>query len=304
MGSSLNITFYAEDSILANQLALQCFKLADSLNDIFSDYIPQSELNHLSSTAGKDSFIKVSPLLFDILLRSKKAWQQSYHAFDVTIGPLSRLWRKARKSKIFPGALEINKAKSLTGFDKIVIDTGTQSIKLLLPGMQFDLGGIAKGYVAQKIIDYLKLNNIDQALADAGGDIAISDSPPDKEGWHVGINIPEEAEKLLQRSLIVHNKSVATSGDAYQFIEYDGKKYSHIINPKTGYGVTFQRNVTVIADDGATADWLASACSILSIHKAKNITRFNNAALLITYLKNKKIKFRSTKNFKRYWFKN
>jgi thiamine biosynthesis lipoprotein len=167
--------------------------------------------------------------------------------------------------------------------------------------MQLDFGGIAKGYIAQRVIDYLKTSGIQQALADAGGDIVMSGAPLNQKGWLVGVNVPETTDDLLNKKLQLSNCSVATSGDVYQYIEKNGVKYSHIINPITGYGVTNLRNVTIIAKTGATADWLATACSILPIKEAKKLAISHQAALLITTLKNGKLIFEATSNFKNYW---
>jgi len=301
MGSPMNIIFYAADSLKAEHIAKQCFLLADSLNAIFSDYSPESELNKLSATAGKDSFVQVSHSLYDVLILSRTAWQKSDHSFDITVGPLTHLWRIARKSKKFPGAGEVQEAKLKVGFDKLAIDTVNHRVKLIQKHMQLDLGGIAKGYAAQKIIDFLLSQHIRQALVDAGGDMVMTNAPPGSGGWHVGINTPRTHNELLSGYLRVTNKAVATSGDFYQYMEHGGQRYSHIIDPKTGYGVTFQRNVTVIADDGATADWLASACSIVSLKKAKKIARQYNAALLITTIDKGKIKIYKAGNFDSYW---
>lgn len=303
MGSPFNIVTWASDSTKAAKLAEQSFALVDSLNHIFSDYDVQSELSMLSATAGSDSFVVVSPALYDILLQSKLAWQRSKHSFDISIGALSKLWRNARKQKKFPTEQEVQLAKALTGFEKINIDTVSHAVELQTKGIQLDLGGIAKGYTAQKLIELLKDNGITSALVDAGGDIVAIGAPPGKKGWSVGINMPEATDQLLARTVTIKNEAVATSGDVYQFIEHDGKKYAHIINPATGYGVTFQRNVTVIASDGATADWLASACSILPIQTAKKLAKQMHAALLITHIENGKIIKASTKNFERYWRK-
>ena len=297
----MNIIFYAADSLKAEHIAKQCFLLADSLNAIFSDYSPESELNKLSATAGKDSFVQVSDLLYDILILSRTAWQKSDHSFDITVGPLTHLWRIARKSKKFPGAGEVQEAKLKVGFDKLVIDTVNHRVKLIQKYMLLDLGGIAKGYTAQKILDFLLSQEIRQALVDAGGDMVMTDAPPGSGGWHVGINTPGTSNELLSRYLLVSNKAVATSGDLYQYMEHGGQRYSHIIDPKTGYGVTFQRNVTVIAADGSTADWLASACSILSMSKAKKLVNQYNAALLITTRGKGKIKMYKAGNVDRYW---
>ncbi len=301
MGSPLNIIFYTTDSLEAEKLAAGCFLLTDSLNAIYSDYLPASELNRLSNTSGMDSFVKLSPQLYGIILTGKKAWELSDHNFDITIGSLSQLWRKARKTNTFPSTEEVTNAKSFVGLQNIIIDTITHSVKILKQGLQLDLGGIAKGDVAQKLVDYLRDKGVRHALVDAGGDIAMSEAPPNATGWKVAVNIPENGEAFLSKNLLIQNKAVATSGDIYQYIVHNGRKYGHIINPKTGYGITSQRNVTVIADDGVTADWLASACSVLSLSEAKKIAGKLKAGLLITYEKGGKITYMYNKIFSQYW---
>jgi thiamine biosynthesis lipoprotein len=153
------------------------------------------------------------------------------------------------------------------------------------------------------VIDFLKAKNIDMALADASGDIVMSEAPPGKAGWTVGINLPESENELWDRKLELKNCAVSTSGDVYRYTIHNGKKYSHIIDPRTGYGVISQRNVTVIAKDGTTADWLATACSILSIEKALELAKKENAALFIATIKDEKVVICKTKNFDSYFQK-
>jgi len=303
MGSPFTIILYANDSTTAHITAQQSFALVDSLNHIFSDYDESSELNQLSATAGTDSFVQVSPLLYQIILDSKKAGQKSSGTFDITIGPLSHLWRTARREKRFPTSKEIQQAKSKTGFEKVVIDTIYHRIKLTQKGMQLDLGGIAKGFIAQQVMKFLLAKNITSALIDAGGDIVCSNAPPQKSGWTIGINIPEQTDELLNKTITLQNKSVATSGDVYQYTIHNGKKYSHIIDLRTGYGVTFQRNVTVIANDGATADWLATACSILPVKKAKRLVRQYGADVIIATMKHQKVQMEISPGINSYWNK-
>ncbi len=300
MGSPLNIVFVAHDSVEARILSEKCFALVDSFNLIYSDYDPNSELSHLNALAGKGKQ-NVSPAMLDILLASQKAYQQSKGAYDISIGPLSMVWRKARKTKLFPDSSSVVKARQLIGLSRIRIDSTHHSILMPVEGMRLDLGGIAKGYVAQKIVDFLKDQGIKQSLADAGGDMAMGDSPNTSQGWVVGVNVPETTDELLQGYLVLHNMAVATSGDAYQYIAHNGKKYSHIIDPRTGYGIQSQRNVTVIAENGTDADWLATSCSILPIGSAKKLAIRNRAALLITVIRDEKIVYYKTPNFDRYW---
>jgi len=302
MGSPFNIVLFCNDSVQAGNLAKQCFSLVDSFVFIFSDYLDSSELSRLSATAGVGARpVAVSPALFDILVLSKNAFEKSDGAFDITLGPLTKFWRKARKTKEFPTDEAVQSKRKLTGFNKIIIDTVNKKIALPQAGMQLDLGGIAQGYIAQKIIDFLSNQHINHALVNVSGDIVVSDAPPGVKGWTVGINVPETKEELLSKNLLMHNMAVTTSGDAYQFIEHSGKRYSHIIYPRTGYGVTSQRNVTAIAKDGTTADWLATACSILSIKKAKKLAAQMDAAVLIAEIKRGKVVLHATNGFSKYW---
>ena len=302
MGAPFTIVFYSKDSVQAVSIAKRCFVLVDSFNFIFSDYIDTSELSNLSKTAGVNSMpVKLSPALYDILIQSKKAYELSEGAFDITMGPLSKLWRKARKQQLFPTDSTIRSIRNLIGFNKLIFDTLNKTVRLTQPGMQLDLGGIAQGYVAQKVIDFLLTQGISNALVNVSGDIVMSGAPVNKEGWVVGVNLPEKTDELLNQKLILKNQAVTTSGDAYQFIEKDGIRYSHIINPITGYGVTFHRNVTVIAADGTIADWLATACSILSLKKAKKLASIMGAEVLITELKRGRLKLNSTRGFRFFW---
>ena len=302
MGAPFTIIFYSNDSIQAASIAKRCFALVDSFNFIFSDYIDSSELSKLSKSAGVNSLpVSLSPAMYDILIQSKKAFELSEGAFDITMGPLSKLWRKARRQHQFPADSTVKRIRNLIGFDKLVFDTLQKTIRLTQEGMQLDLGGIAQGYVAQKVINFLHSQGVNNALVNASGDIVVSGAPINKDGWVVGVNIPEKTAELLNQKLLLKNRAITTSGDAYQYIEKDGIRYSHIINPASGYGVTFQRNVTVIAADGTTADWLATACSILSLKKAKKLASFLEAELLIAEIKRGRLLFNSTKGFRFFW---
>ncbi|MBI1767642.1 MAG: FAD:protein FMN transferase [Bacteroidetes bacterium] len=301
MGSPFTIILYSEDSAKAIHIAGQCFQLVDSLIYIFSDYVGNSELNRLCASAGTNTAFKCSPALFEILMRSKDAYEKSSGTFDITLGPLTKLWRKARKGKEFPDHTQIKEKLLLTGFNKILIDTVKYTATLPQKGMQLDLGGIAQGYIAQQAINFIKKQNIENALVDVSGDIVCIGMPPNTDGWTVAINVPESEDQFLPNHLNIANQAVTTSGDVYQYMVHNGKKYSHIINPSTGYGIISQRNVTVIAADGTIADWLTKACSILSINKAKRLVQSMNAAVLIVEVKNEKMFFHYSKNFEHFW---
>jgi thiamine biosynthesis lipoprotein len=243
----------------------------------------------------------MSTAMLDLVQKSQYAFIQSKGAYDISIGPLSSLWRNARKANFFPEVSTVLATKKLVGFAQVKINKRLGTIFLPSAGMQLDFGGIAKGYIAGWVINYLKANGIQQALADAGGDIVMSGAPLNSKGWLIGVNLPETTDDLMSKKLQLSNCAVATSGDVYQYFEKEGVKYSHIINPLSGYGVTNLRNVTIIAKTGATADWLATACSILPIKQAKALALSNHAALLVSTLQKGKIHFEATENFKNYW---
>ncbi len=300
MGSAFNLIIVSTNSNKANHLARKSYELVDSLSHIFSNYDSSSELSKINASAGLLPY-KMSPAMLDLVQKAEQAFIQSKGAYDISIGPLSTLWRNARKAKLFPDSSTVVATKKLAGLNQVKINKRLGTIFLPNADMQLDFGGIAKGYIAQWVINYLKANGIQQALADAGGDIVMSGAPLNQKGWLIGVNLPETTDELMTKKLLLSNAAVATSGDVYQYIEYKGVKYSHIINPLTGYGVTNLRNVTIIAKTGSTADWLATACSILPIKEAKQLAISNQAALLITTIKNGKLVFEASPNFKNYW---
>ena len=302
MGSTFSIIFYCDDSTRASVLSKECFAIVDSMNNIFSDYALTSEVGRLASMPIVQDQ-KVSDELFEVIRLSKHAWQRSDKSFDVTIGALTQLWRKAKRENRFLTEEEIKKAKQITGFKNVSSDIFVKTISFKATGLRLDFGGIVPGYVAQKVLNHLRNRNINIALVDASGDIVMGDPPPGKEGWLVGINLPESENEVWERKLELKNFAVSTSGDIYRYTVHNGKKYSHIIDPKTGYGVTSQRNVTVIAKDGAEADWLATACSILPIKKALRLVKERHAALFIATLEDGKTVTYKSENFDRFFEK-
>ena len=302
MGSSFNLIFYHTDSAEAVMIAKECFLIVDSLNNIFSDYSSESEVGKLALQKNLGD-IKVTDELFVMIVRSKDAWKRSGKTFDITIGALTQLWRKAKKENRFPSEVEIKAAKDLTGFKNLTINEKSKTISFRKPGIRLDFGGIVPGYAAQKVIDFLKTKNINIALVDASGDIVMSDAPPGKEGWTIGVNLPENENEIWDKKLELKNFAVSTSGDVYRYTIHNGIKYSHIIDPGTGYGVTSQRNVTVITKYGADADWLATACSILPIKKAMALAKKEHAAILIATLSGEKIVTYKSKSLDKYFQK-
>src|SRR6185437_5863446 len=222
MGSPFAISIFANDSAKAAQAAASAFHCADSLNAIFSDYIDSSELNRLNVTSGQNRYVPVSEALFDILKYSLEAAKMSGGSYDISMGPVVKLWRKARKEKVLPNRDSLTMAMSKVGYQYIHLNEVEKSVWLEKKGMLLDLGGLGKGYVAQAALNIIQSKGFKTAMVNAGGKIAIGDAPPGRDGWRIGITVPEEKEELMPHLLLLKNTSVATSGDIYQHLDVNG----------------------------------------------------------------------------------
>jgi thiamine biosynthesis lipoprotein len=175
------------------------------------------------------------------------------------VGPVVKLWRRARRTQRLPDPDDLKQALALVGYQKMRLDPRARTVQLLVPGMQLDLGGIAKGYAADEALKVLERRGIQRALVAAGGDIAVSGPPPDAEGWSIGIAPLEDPDSKPSRYLVLKDAAVSTSGDAEQYVEIDGVRYSHIVDPHTGVGLIGRRSATVVARRGIMADSLTKA---------------------------------------------
>ncbi len=301
MGSPLKLIIGAKsghlDSVQSTQLAQETLLFIDSLNHILSDYDSTSELSLINQQAG-NGFQPISPLLEEILLIAQNAYYQTKGAYNIAIGPLSLLWRNARHEKVFPSKAQIIEAQKLIALDQIIIDSIQHRIFIPNQSMRLDLGSLGKGFVAQKALDYIKNKGVEYAMIDAGGKIVTL--APDNYYWQIGINQLREKNKTMPKSIRLANQAVSTSGDAFQFYIYNGHRYSHIINPLSGYGIEIPKNVTVIAKNGVTADWLSTACSLLSVKAAMQLVTKYDAAIFIAIQEGKSIQYFKSKGFDGY----
>lgn len=266
MGTQFQIVLYTANEKKAEMAAKEAFEHIEKLNRILSDYLDDSELNRLSQSSGSGEAIPVSEPLFHILESSLRISEITDGMFDITIGPYTHIWRGLRREfePELPDKNELEEAREKVGYNYIELDPDNRSVILKRKGMQLDPGGIAKGYAADETLGILKKHNIHSALVNAGGDISIGQPPPDRNSWNVTVPLPREENSYEFLELQISDMAVSTSGNMFQFIEIDGQEYSHIIDPRTGLGVTRQVQVTVIASDGISADALASALNIMN----------------------------------------
>jgi FAD:protein FMN transferase len=282
MGTKFRVVLYAPDRAAADRAAKAVFARVEELNRVMSDYDPKSELMRLCerSAVKPAGPTKVSDDLFHVLAEGQKVAELSDGAFDMTIGPVVRLWRQARKDRLLPDEEVRAEALKKVGYKKPVLDPKAKTIDLTVAGMQLDLGGIAKGYAADEGLKVLAKHGVSVALVAASGDIAVSGAPPGKPGWRVDIApLPGAKEK---RQLLLKDAAVSTSGDSEQFVEIAGVRYSHVVDPRTGLGQTGRRSVTVVARRGIQADSLTKVAALLPADEAvKKIESVEGAATLI-----------------------
>jgi thiamine biosynthesis lipoprotein len=257
MGTLFSIKVYAPDANSAKAAFAAAFARVAQLDDRLSDYKPDSELN-LATKAAFSHPVHISDDLATVLKASLQMSQETGGAFDVTIGPLTRLWRQARHDHQMPGADAIAAARAKVGYQKLHLDSAAQTMRVDSPGMQLDLGAIAKGYAAEEALSVITHLGIKSALVAASGDLAFSDAPPGQSGWKIGV---------ADKTLTLTHAAVSTSGASEQYLEANGIKYSHIIDPKTGVGLTDDITVTVVSRHGIDADAADTAVSVLGCEK-------------------------------------
>ncbi|CAN5589658.1 FAD:protein FMN transferase [soil metagenome] len=303
VGTKVRIVLYAADQVTARTASDIAFARIAALEQVLSDYRETSEIMKLckANDAEPGKSFAISDDLARIMTVAHEVSKKSEGTFDVTIGPLSQLWRQTRKSKTLPDAKVLDEAKAKVGWQHVKLDAKAKTLTLAKPGMRLDFGGIGKGFAADEALAELKKQGITSALVAMSGDIAVSDAPPGRDGWTVDIAALNPGDPSRKLKLV--NSAVSTSGDLFQNVEIGGVRYSHVLDPKTGLGLTGYRSVTVIAKQGVYADCLCKAASMLPVEKAmKVIAEYDRAAAFMAIKETSEIKAKTTESelFKTY----
>jgi thiamine biosynthesis lipoprotein len=278
MGLPFRIVLYAPNALKAKESARAAFKRIEQLNAIMSDYDLDSELSQLSRGSGQGRTVRLSDDLWRVLERSQELAQKSHGAFDITVGPYVNLWRKARRDRQLPDPGRLETAGRSVGYHLLRLNKQDHTAQLLAPDMRLDLGGIAKGYAVDEALAVLTHLGIRRALVAGGGDMAVSDPPPGQKGWRIELQPIDVTNAPPPQFVLLKRGAIATSGDLFQRLEIDGRRYSHIIDPRTGLGLTDHSLVTVIARDCMTADSLTKVLSVLGPDLGMKLIESNPAA--------------------------
>ncbi len=266
MAVPVKIVLYSADEKIASAAAKAAFDRFHQLNAVLSDYDPKSELRRLCDSSSEGHAVHVSDDLWRVLFCAQEIAQRSDGAFDVTIGPLVRLWRSARHTKELPSPGSLASARGRVGYRLMRLDPKRHTVELLRPKMRLDLGGIAKGYAVDEALKVLRKHGIRRMLIDAGGNLGLGDPPPDRAGWRIGV-APPEADRPPRQYLELSNCSVSTSGDLWQHVTIGGVRYSHLVDPRDGMALRGRMSVTVVGSNGMRADGLSSAIAVLGPEK-------------------------------------
>jgi thiamine biosynthesis lipoprotein len=284
MGTLFRIKLYAANADEARAAFRSAFARIEALDDELSDYKSESELSRITEIAVNHP-ARASEDLFRVLAAAQQISRETAGAFDVTLGPVIRLWREARKTGQPPSADALHEAARLCGYTKMKLDSAHRTVAFAQAGMKLDVGAIAKGYAADEALAVLSAAGIKSALVAASGDLAFSDAPPGKKGWSIGIDSFDDASSPFTKTLVLANAAVSTSGDTEQYVDAGGKHYSHIVDPKTGSGLTRRVTVTVVARRGIAADPLATAVDILGPEKGLALIEAHAGAAALIVLR-------------------
>jgi len=263
MGTKVEITLMGESEESAQKAALQAFQEIKRIEYLMSPWIESSDVNRINRSAGNDG-VKVSPETIEVIKRAQEVSKLSGGGFDITVGPLVELWRKARERGAPPEMEEVKEALNLVNFRNLKTHYGGK-VSLRKKGMSIDLGGIAKGYAVDRAFELLKALGYRNLVVNAGGDLRVGGSKPEGP-WSIGIQHPRDPEKIMAR-ISISDTAVATSGDYEKFFIHQDKRYHHILNPKNGFPAEGCQSVTVLHKEGATADALATAIFVLGPEK-------------------------------------
>lgn len=301
MGVPFRIVLYTADPAGASNAAEAAFKRIEELNALFSDYDSDTELSKLSQGSGRGAKVRVSDDMWRILHISADLFRKSEGAFDITVGPFVNLWRKARRDKQMPDPARLAEARERVGFQHIRFYESEQAVELLRPNMRLDLGGIAKGYAVDAAMDVLRSKGVTAALVAGSGDIAFGDPPPGKKGWRIEITPLDAPGAPPRQFAVLRNAAISTSGDLSQRLEIGGVRYSHIVDPRTGVGLTDHSLVTVIGPNSVTADGLDTTVDLLGAEKGLSLVkRTKGAEARIIRAPNGAVEVRETPGFRKF----
>lgn len=287
-----------KDAREVRQITAKAFEEIKRVEGVFSVFYPDSEISQINRLKAGER-LKISSEAFDLIKKSIEYNKKTEGAFDITVKPLVDLWKRAKAAGKIPTPEEIEVSLARVGSNEIILDDAEKTISFRKDGMALDLGGVAKGYATARAVGILKASGIRNAIVNSGGDMYCLGKKSDREFWKVGIQHPRNRNRMFLE-LRLKDKAVDTSGDYEKYFILDGRRYSHIIDPRTGYPVGDNIvSASVIADDSAMADILATALCVLGREGLMIVETMSGADAMIIVKVGDALKMVETKNFKK-----
>lgn len=263
LGSPFEITVVASDSILGNQYTDMAIAEVKRIENLISDWIPTSQISKVNQNAGIVP-VQVDKEVYDLVERAIAISKLTSGAFDISYASMDRIWKFDGSMKEMPTPEAIKKSVEKVGYQNIILNPQNTSIFLKNKGMKLGLGGIGQGYIADKIKALLQIKGCKSGLVNVSGDINTWGTQPDGKSWTVGIVNPMNKNKVFA-TFPLEDSAVETSGSYEKYVTFNGKRYSHIIDPRTGYPASGIISVSVFAKQTELADALATGIFVLGI---------------------------------------
>lgn len=268
MACTYTIEAYGPDGQALPAILEAALDEVDRIDRLMSHYKADSPLSRINREAGSRP-VAVDPELFDFLAECLRFSRQSDGAFDITVGPLMKAWGFFRGEGRLPGERELTEARARVGYQHVVLDESARTVRFAREGIELDLGGIAKGYAVDRAVALLKGRGVSAALVSAGGSTVYAlGSPPGKSGWNVEIEDPLDARKTALR-LSLKDRALSVSGTSEKWFEAGGKRYNHVMDPRTGHPVEGVLSVAVLAESGTMGDALDNAFFVAGVERTR-----------------------------------
>lgn len=288
MGTNVIQRVYGERFIGAG-VTHQAAEELKRLEDMLSFYKADSEVSLVNRSAGQE-YVHLSKDTLYIIKKAKEYAEVCGGTFDITAAPLIELWGVFTKNQRVPANGEIDDAKALIDYRDILIDEKSSSVKLQRKGQKIDLGGIAKGFAADRVVEIYRNNGIESAFINIGGNVLALGTKPDGSFWNIGIQNPLEPRGECIGAVLAADKTIVTSGDYVRYFEKDNVKYHHILDPRTGYpSASGIMSVTIITESSIDADALSTAAFILGLEKGMKFIESINSVDAVFITKDKKV---------------
>lgn len=289
LGTINEITLYNIKKDDGERILKECESILVDIDNKMSRQITNSEISQINNNAGVD-YVKISEDTFNVIKEAINFSKISNDTFDISIGPIIDLWGIGTDNANVPSKEDIEDKLPLVNYKNILLDEKTQSVKLSKKNMEIDLGGIAKGYAADKIYDYLKKENLESALINLGGNIYALGTKENNQPFSIGVQDPTEVRGNSIGNIKISNKSVVTSGIYERYLEVDNKIYHHMLDPHTGY--PFDNNlssVTIVSDTSMICDALSTTTFGLGVENGMKLINSMTGVDAIFITKDKKI---------------